>query len=112
MKNKDYTVSYSGNLHASTDSRKAKVIITGKGNYAGITAEAEFTIKPQKISKATVKGTKENLSVAYGRTKLKEGVHYTVTPDTSGVKNNKVKVTITGLGDFAGSEVTKKVKIK
>ncbi len=112
VKNKDYTVSYTGNLHASTDSRKAKVIITGKGNYAGITAEAKFTIKPQKISKAIVKGTKEKLTVSYGKTTLKEGVHYTVTPDASVAKGNKVKIKITGLGDFAGSEVSQKVKLK
>ncbi|MEZ3429461.1 MAG: hypothetical protein K1W36_04205, partial [Lachnospiraceae bacterium] len=112
VKNKDYTVSYTGNLHASTDSRKAKVIITGKGNYAGITAEAKFTIKPQKISRTTVKGTKEKLTVSYGKTTLKEGVHYTVTPDASVAKGNKVKIKITGLGDFAGSEVSQKVKLK
>ena len=112
VKGRDYTVSYTGNLHASTDRKKAKVIITGKGNYAGIMAEAEFTIKPQKISKASVKGTKEELMLTYGKTQLKEGVHYTVASDTSSIKNNKIKVTITGFGDFAGSTVTKTVKIK
>lgn len=112
VKDKDYTISYTGNLHVSTDSKKAKVIITGKGNYAGITAQAEFIIKPQKISKAVVKGTQENLTVTYGRTKLKEGVHYTVASDVSSAKNNKIKVTITGLGDFAGSTVTKNIKSK
>lgn len=50
VKNKDYTVSYSNNLHAGT----GRVKITGKGNYAGQTAYLTFTIKPQKISKVVV----------------------------------------------------------
>ena len=64
------------------------------------------------ISKASVKGTLENLSVTYGKTKLKKGLHYTITPDPSGAKKNKIKVTITGLGDFAGSSVTKTIKVQ
>ena len=111
-KNKDYTVTYAGNLHASTTSHKAKVIITGKGNYAGITATATFTILPQKISKASVKGTMKNLSVTYNKRPLKEGVHYKLVPDAAGAKKNKIKITITGLGDFAGSSVTKTIKIQ
>ncbi len=108
----DYTVTYTGNLHVSTAGKKAKVIITGKGNYAGITATATFTILPQKISKASVKGTIKNLSVTYSKKRLKEGVQYKIIPDASGMKNNKTKVTITGLGDFAGSSVTKTIKIQ
>lgn len=112
MKNKDYTVTYTNNLHASTDKRKAQVRITGKGNYAGITVTAAFTILPQKISKASVKGTMENLTVTYGRTPLRQNIDYTATPDASSAKNNKIKVTITGLGDFAGSSVTKTIKMQ
>ncbi len=112
MKNKDYTVTYTNNLHASTDKRKAQVRITGKGNYAGITVTAVFTILPQKISKASVKGTMENLTVTYGRTPLRQNIDYTATPDASSAKNNKIKVTITGLGDFAGSSVTKTIKMQ
>lgn len=112
VKNKDYTVTYNNNLHASTASQKAMVIITGKGNYAGITATAEFTILPQKISKSSVKGTMKNLMVSYNKTQLVEGTHYEITPDTSGTKKNKVKVTITGLGDFAESSVTKTIKVQ
>lgn len=108
----DYTVTYTGNLHVSTAGKKAKVIITGKGNYAGLTATAAFTILPQKISKASIKGTIKNLSVTYSKKQLKEGVQYKIIPDASGMKNNKTKVTITGLGDFAGSSVTKTIKIQ
>lgn len=108
----DYTVTYTGNLHASTAGKKAKVIITGKGNYAGLTATAAFTILPQKISKASIKGTMKNLSVTYNKKQLKEGVQYKIIPDASGMKKNKTKVTITGLGDFLGSSVTKTIKIQ
>lgn len=108
----DYTVTYTGNLHVSTAGKKAKVIITGKGNYAGLTATAAFTILPQKISKASIKGTMKNLSVTYNKKQLKEGVQYKIIPDASGMKKNKTKVTITGLGDFSGSSVTKTIKIQ
>ena len=108
----DYTVTYTGNLHASTAGKKAKVIITGKGNYAGLTATAAFTILPQKISKASIKGTMKNLSVTYNKKQLKEGVQYKIIPDASGMKKNKTKVTITGLGDFLVSSVTKTIKIQ
>ncbi len=110
-KNKDYTVTYQHNLHASADNQKAKVIITGKGNYEGIVETAEFVIKPQKISKAAVKGTMEHFTLTYGGTKLKEGVHYTIT-STAKAGSKKVKIKIEGLGDFAGSEMTKSVKAK
>lgn len=108
VKNKDYTVSYSNNLHAGT----GRVTITGKGNYAGQTAYLTFTIKPQKISKVVVKGTKENLRLTYSGKILKEGIHYELPSyDEAGMKNNKIKVTITGKGDFIGS-VTKTVKVQ
>ena len=110
-KNKDYTVTYQHNLHASADNQKAKVIITGKGNYEGIVETAEFVIKPQKISKAAVKGTMEHFTLTYGGTKLKEGVHYTITSNAK-AGSKKVKIKIEGLGDFAGSEMTKRVKAK
>ena len=88
--------------------------MTGIGNYEGIVETAEFDIKPQKIAKAAVKGTKDSLTLTYGGTRLKEGVHYTVTYDASGAKagSKKIKIKLEGLGDFAGSEVTKSVKAR
>ena len=112
VKNKDYTVTYTNNLHASTDKQKATILIRGKGNYAGITSTTTFTILPQKISKASVKGTLKNFTVSYGKTPLTQSIDYKAVPDTSGAKKNKIKVTITGLGDFAGSSVTKTIKVK
>lgn len=86
-KNKDYTITYEDNLHASMEGKKAKV------------------------TKASVKGTMETLTLTYKKAKLREGSDYTVTPDVSGAKKNRMKITITGLGDFAGSTVTKNVKV-
>lgn len=107
--NRDYTLVYINNLHAGTDT--AKVIVTGIGNYAGLSGEASFSIMQQQISKASVKGTKAALTVTYGGKILKEGVHYEAFYDESSVKNNKIEVTITGKGDFTGS-VTKKVRVQ
>ena len=114
VKNKDYIVSYQQNLHATANNQKAQVTVTGIGNYEGIVETAEFDIKPQKIAKAAVKGTKDSLTLTYGGTRLKEGVHYTVTYDASGAKagSKKIKIKLEGLGDFAGSEVTKSVKAR
>ena len=54
----------------------------------------------------------KNLSVTYNKRPLKEGVHYKLVPDAASAKKNKIKITITGLGDFAGSSVTKTIKIQ
>lgn len=105
--NKDYTVNYTGNLHAGT--AVAKVV--GIGNYAGITAKMEFTINPQKISKASVKGNMvDGLTLTYGKRNLIENTDYNLSYDEGSRKKNKIKVTISGLGDFAASTVTKTVK--
>ena len=104
-KDKDYTVTYKNNLHAGT----ATVIVTGKGNYAGMKGEAKFTINPQKISKASVKGTQGNLTLTYSKRTLKEGADYE-KPIYGSASKNKIKVTIKGKNDFTG-EVTKSVKI-
>ncbi len=104
-KDKDYTVTYKNNLHAGT----ATVIVTGKGNYAGMKGEAKFTINPQKISKASVKGTQGNLTLTYSKRTLKEGADYE-KPVYGSASKNKIKVTIKGKKDFTG-EVTKSVKI-
>ncbi|MCH5248970.1 MAG: BspA family leucine-rich repeat surface protein [Lachnospiraceae bacterium] len=110
-KNKDYTVAYKSNLHAGT----ATVIVTGKDNYTSVITKT-FNIKPQKISRVSVKGTKENgLIVTYSKRQLKLGVNYTLDYHES--KKNKIKVTISAverdgkISDFTGS-VDKNVKIK
>ena len=107
-KNKDYKVSYTQNLHAGT----AVITVTGTGNYNG-SITAAFTIKPQKISKVSVKGTKTaGPMVTYGGRKLREETDYTLKYGAE--TGNKVKVTITAKdgGDFTGGSVTKTVKIR
>ena len=106
VKNKDYTVTYKNNRHAGT----AEVHITGKGNYAGMTAKATFTIKPQNITKASLKGTQGNLSLTYSKGILKQGTDYE-QPIYGEVKKNKIKVTIKGKGDFTGT-MQKSVKLQ
>ncbi|MDE7253340.1 MAG: InlB B-repeat-containing protein [Acetatifactor sp.] len=106
-KNKDYTLTYTNNLHTG----KATVNITGKGNYAGTKGQVTFDIKPQKIVKASVKGNREEgLTLTYSKKTLREGIDYLLFYDETSVKQNKIKVTIFGLGDFAGSWVMKNVK--
>ena len=106
VKNKDYTVTYKNNRHAGT----AEVLITGKGNYAGMTAKTTFTIKPQNITKAALKGTQGNLTLIYSKGILKQGTDYE-QPIYGEVKKNKIKVTIKGKGDFTGT-MQKSVKVQ
>ena len=49
----DYTISYDNNINVSTDQNKAKIIITGAGDYAG-TKELEFVINPKSIVGGTL----------------------------------------------------------
>lgn len=106
-RNKDYTLTYTNNLHVG----KATVNITGKGNYAGTKGQVTFDIKPQKISKASVKGNREEgLTLTYNKKTLREGIDYLLFYDENSVNKNKITVTIFGLGDFADSWVMKNVK--
>ena len=103
--NRDYIVTYSKNLSAG----KATVTITGIGNYAGCTTSGTFTIKPQKISKASVKGSvSKGITLTYSKQPLVEGVDYKLTYGAE--KKGKIQVTITGLNkDFTGT-ITKSLK--
>jgi len=106
LTNKDYKVQYQNNKDAGT----AYVIVTGKGNYAGLSAATKFTINPQQIKKASLKGTQGNLVLMYSKRKLKEGTDYE-KPEYGAANKNKVSVTIKGKGDFTG-EMTKTVKVQ
>ena len=104
VKNKDYKITYKDNLHAGTST----VLVTGKGNYAGMKAQTQFTIQPQSIAKTTIKGTQSSLQLTYNKRLLKQGVHYEA-PSYGGSRKNKVQVTIKGKGDFTG-QITKYIK--
>ena len=86
--NTDYTVSYDNNINAATDTSKAKVTITGKGNYKG-TAGAKFDIK-----KAALTVTADNKTIKYGENKPS----YTAT--YAGFVNGEKKNTV---GVFGGT---------
>ncbi len=102
---KDYTITYKNNFHAGT----ATVLVTGKGNYEGLSGKQTFEIKPQQMKKASLKGIQGDFTLTYNKRKLKEGTDY--EPPTYGTPNkNKVEVTIQGKGDFTGS-LKKKVKV-
>ena len=104
--NRDYTVTYAKNLSAG----KASVTITGIGNYAGSAPETiTFTIQPQKISKASVKGTVSNgVTLTYNKKPLVEGVDYQLTCGAE--RKGKIQLTITGLNnDFTGT-MTKTIR--
>ncbi len=49
----DYTVSYENNVNVSTDDNKAKMIITGIGEYEGSERTLEFTIQPLSITSSS-----------------------------------------------------------
>lgn len=106
LSKKDYKVTYKDNFHAG----EATILVTGKGNYAGLSATAKFTINPQQIKKASLKGTQGKLTLTYARRKLKEGYDYEIS-QYGALAKNKVEVTIKGAGDFTGT-LTKNVKIQ
>lgn len=92
-KGKDYTVSYSNNVNAG----KAKVTVTGKGNYTGkktmtfTIQKAKNTITASKISKkASTKAQTASLNA-----KAKGGAKLTYRSDNKGVTvSGKGKVTL------------------
>lgn len=56
---RDYTVSYKANKNVGT----AKIIIKGKGKYAGSSVIKKFTIKPQKTSINKLRGSRKAVAV-------------------------------------------------
>ncbi len=108
--NKDYTVTYTNNLHV-TD--RAKVTVRGKGNYAAIpTKTFYFIITPCPIKKASVKGTQGNLTITHAKHTLVEGVDYDVIYGET-VGKNKTTVTIKAKeGSSFTGEVIKQINIR
>ena len=110
----DYTVSYSNNINKGT----ATVVVTGKGNYEG-TATATFKVNTASIANTTVtvgdvyykgKALKPAVTVKVGNVTLKEGTDYTVAYSNNS-KIGTAKVTITGIGNYAGTkEASFKIK--
>ncbi len=85
-KDKDYSVDYTDNTKASTDSAKAKVTVSGKGNYTG-TLNAEFT-----IGKAALTVTAKDKTIVYGDAPANDGVTITgfVNSETEAVLDGEL----------------------
>ena len=109
----DYTVSYSNNTKVG----KAKVTITGKGNYTGSVSKT-YSIK-NNFKKATVSGISnksytgknitQSITVKYNGKTLKNGTGYTVSYSSNkNIGTSTVK--ITGKGSYTGT-ITKTFKI-
>ncbi|MCR5304525.1 MAG: hypothetical protein K6E33_08185 [Lachnospiraceae bacterium] len=112
----DYEVYYTDNINAG----KAKVVVTGKGNYAG-TVSKTFKIKPDKTADIRVEASekmsfspegvipeiKATASMSDNKeTELKEGVDYKVTAS----KNKAVGTagyTLKFLGNYKGHTLVK-----
>ena len=112
----DYDVAYANNINAGT----ATVSVTGKGNYAGSTGSATFTITAKALTDAmvTLSATsftyngnvqKPTVTVTDGNTVLKEGTDYTLTND-GGTAVGTYNVSVAGKGNYAG-EITKNFTI-
>lgn len=107
----DYTVAYSGNTKASTDTAKAKITITGKGNYKG-TKSVEFVINPAPISSVTVgeipdktytgKEQKPSVSLKY-KDKTVTSADYELAY-SGNTNTGKATIAITGKGNFTGTK--------
>ena len=106
----DYTAVYTKNVNAGT----ATVVITGKGNYLG-TASRTFVISPKNISGATIARIAEQtyignaitplITVSNGALSLKTAVDFT-TVYTNNINAGTATVTITGIGNYTGTEST------
>ncbi|MDE7168537.1 MAG: hypothetical protein K2O28_06810 [Clostridia bacterium] len=104
----DFTVGYSANVKAGT----AKVILTGKGTYAG-TKEVEFTINPADISTAVITGLQlqyvftgsdiePNITVTLDGKDLVENTDYLVTY-TDNLNVGPATLTVTGSKNYTGT---------
>lgn len=103
----DYAIAYENNVNVGT----AKVIITGKGNYAG-TIEKTFEIRKVDLSEATISGiagaypyTGEAIApvpvVTLGEKVLEKDTDYTVAYENN-VNVGTATITITGMGSYSG----------
>lgn len=109
---KDYTVVYSDNVDVTTTARKAKAVITGKGNYTGSITKI-FDITAADITAAIVSGIPEKtqytgneievsgLTVMFGDIQLNENSDY-VLSYTNNKEVGTAAVTITGAGNYQG----------
>lgn len=110
-KDKDYTVTFNNNVNAGENT--AMAVIMGTGNFDG-TLIKYFTITPKQLTSQMVSPIadqpytgdqiKPTVTVEDGTTPLVEGKDFTVTyGDNNTVGTNAGTVTITGIGNYAGT---------
>jgi len=108
----EYTVTYANNTNSSTETNKAKVTVTGKGNFNGLEKVIEFTINPAPISKVTITLTPDSFEFDGTSKEPLEKLTYntmTLIRDTDydvAYSNNTAvgigKVILTGKGNYTG----------
>ena len=108
-KDKDYAVNYKDNTDAGT----ATVIVSGKGNYAGISSST-FTIKAKPVTSVTVSAIadqtytgsaiKPSVTVKDGSKILVSGTDYKLTYSNN-VNAGTASVKVTGKGNYSGTKV-------
>ena len=118
----DYDVTYESNINETTETTKAKAIITGKGNYTGkVTKEFVIGRVFTDISKAEIEAIPDQtyafgqaitpeVKVSFGGKALTLNTDYTVTY-TDNIDAGTATVKIIGTGDYNKS-VTKTFVIK
>ena len=113
---KDFIVSYPDlseeNPNAYKDPGTYRVVVTGTGNFTG-ERTLTFTIggmlmsktKIDKIANQTYTGSEiePEIKVTHGKKRLVKGADYTVHYNDN-VEIGKATVTVTGMGDYAGSK--------
>lgn len=108
--NVDYTVRYTNNVKAGTDT--AKAVVTGIGNYSGSFIKT-FSIRPRSASGCTVSlsdsafeydGSEKcpDVTVEFNGTVLKKGKDYTLSY-ADNIEPGRASVTVSGIGNFNGS---------
>lgn len=111
---KQYTVSYENNVNAGT----GVVVIRGipSGGYDGV-LRVNFTINPQKITKARSKVVGKGfvytgqpvvpgVDVTYNRMGLRAGVDYQITY-MNNVAKGTAQIHLVGIGNYTGTKVLK-----
>lgn len=108
---RDYTAAYSSNVNAG----RAKVVLTGRGQYAGVvTVYFEILKKPLETDSGIVFGTlaaktytgaqiKPTLTVKDGSRTLSRNVHYTLAWSNNTDVTDSAVVTVVGKGNYSGS---------
>lgn len=114
VKDRDYTVSYSGNINVGT----ATVTVAGAGNYTG-TLQKQFAIAAADLRKGTIgsiadqsytgKAIQPAITVKAASKSLMKGTDYKVSYSNNR-KVGTATVTVTGIGNYQGT-LTKSFKI-